>query len=527
LAWLFAHVIGRYGCPEMDAADRDGVVRQSVQLHLDRACLRPAKTAYTALLRKLSEAAPEVLRSGKAACFELPLTSVEAHGEPITISVALAAQPLLHLLLAEARSASKEAVAEILADAARHLRFRSLCLEVGPATARVTAVLSRAEPANAEVVRSAVKAEAKAKRALERAKAGDDAEALYKADAAHQAKTAQLDAQRKAFAAALNKCTAVIGVDPGRRQSIVATSIHIPAGESIDPVRALALGDFGREEMRAFFSGHALPEVERAGNAMAYDNAAFLLLAKTIAGEIDDVSRAIDARYRRVKTLKARLNGLLGRAATTCVPENAVDLLLQVLAPQDADAVLRAHRAMFRELTRAGRRKAERLALWSRLNGAKRSWFGMLSNLLAVSALALNAGVAFEDGDWGISERESADYRGRTENRVMAAVSPRRLLDIAKARLDWSGVVWWNVASWHTSKSDHRVGVVDSRQRKKGAKAFVSLWDGMKMDADEHAGETIGAAVLLKPLDAAGILLRDAILAGLVNKATANVGLSL
>jgi len=38
---------------------------------------------------------------------------------------------------------------------------------------------------------------------------------------------------------------------------------------------------------------------------------------------------------------------------------------------------------------------------------------------------------------------------------------------------------------------------VDDRQRPNGGKVFTALTDGMKMDADEHSGETMAAAAML------------------------------
>jgi hypothetical protein len=96
----------------------------------------------------------------------------------------------------------------------------------------------------------------------------------------------------------------------------------------------------------------------------------------------------------------------------------------------------------------------------------------------------------------------------------MAAVSPGKLLDAIRAKLDWSGIAWWNVASAYTSQTDHRVAVISEQQRPNGGKVFTALWDGARTDADLHGSETIAATALMRPLDAAGMALRDAVLAG-------------
>jgi len=167
---------------------------------------------------------------------------------------------------------------------------------------------------------------------------------------------------------------------------------------------------------------------------------------------------------------------------------------------------------MFRELARVSLRKAERLAEWSRIRGLKKSWFGYLANRIAVQALESDAGVALEDSTWGIERRGTAKYWGRTWNRLMAATSPRQLLDVICAKLDWSGVAWWSVCSAYTSQTDHRVAVISDKQRPSGAKTFTALWDGQQTDSDLHGGETIAATSRMRALDDDGIALRDAIL---------------
>jgi len=75
-------------------------------------------------------------------------------------------------------------------------------------------------------------------------------------------------------------------------------------------------------------------------------------------------------------------------------------------------------------------------------------------------------------------------------------------MKVVKAKLNWLGVVWWTVSSPFTSTTDIRYSIIDGGQRKKGGKVFIAVKDGMRMDADEHAAETIGAAAILRPIAA-------------------------
>jgi len=382
--------------------------------------------------------------------------------------------------------------------AAKSLRFRSVCIEIGPDSARCAAVVARAEPANSERVLDAIASEAKARKKLENArKPSAKADKLAEAETAHANAVGKLAAANADFRAALARCSVVLGVDPGRRDAIAATPLAIPQDRPLSADRILELAAFGKNEMYDLFTTCRLPDPERGGDVIAYANGPFLDLAKQIGAEIDTANGTIEARYKRIGKLKLRLNDLLGRRADAHIPEKRDDLPLDHLPRAVIIAARKAHCAFFIEYGRLLKRKADRRKLWERLHGAKKSWFGMLANRLAVSALALNAGVALEDSDWGIEDRDSESYWGPKNNRVLAAVSPRKLLDTIKARLDWSGVVWWNVPSWYTSKSDFRHCVVDDRQRPNGGKVFTALTDGMKMDADEHSGETMAAAAML------------------------------
>jgi hypothetical protein len=504
IVWVLGHVLARYDRPEMDAPDKDGVVRSCVQLHLDAACLRPAHKAYPSLLKNLTDAAPGVLRSKRPSRHDFVLTGIGARGDGIPIHATLAPKPLLHAALAEVRSArqvrGEESATENLEDLGKSLRFRSVCIEIGPDSARCAAVVARAAPANSERVLEAMSSEAKARKKLENArKPTAKAGKLAEAETAHAKAVGKLAAAMADFTIGLARCSVVFGVDPGRRDAMVATPLVIPHDRPLSADRILELAKFGQTEMHDLFTTCRLQNPERGGDVIGYANGPFLELAKQIGAEIDKASRAIDVRYKRIEKLKLRLNDHLGRRWDAYIPKKLDDLPLDHLPKGVIIAARKTHCAFFIEYGRVLKRKADRCKLWGRLHGAKKSWFGMLANRLAVSALALNAGVALEDSDWGVQDKDSESYWGPKNNRVMAAVSPRKLLDTIKARLDWSGVVWWNVPSWYTSKSDFRYCVVDGSQRPNGGKVFTALTDGMTMDADEHSGETMAAAALLCP----------------------------
>ena len=512
LAWLYRHVVERFGQPEFGQDPRF-----IAQLHLDKDCLRPVKKAYPELLTGFAGAIRPVLETGKPAQFTAFLTPVIAGGEAVELTVSLGRRGLLGILVPEVRALGRRPTPASLADLSGILGVRSLCLEIGPGEATIKAVLSRSEPVNSELVlkadRSIVQCRRKLDMALSKAALTPTEEILAdrdKAQAALDKAIVRADTLHRRFAEALRTRTAVIGVDPGRRDAMATSVLRIDGG--IEAGRALDLGGFTQNQMRTFLSSHALPEpdvVER----LSLDNQRFLSLMTEIGQRIDGLSRALNARYRRIAKLKGRINGALKLPAGRRLPEALDALDLSRLTESEVRDVTVWHRALFLELAKTVRLKAERLAQWERIRSVKRSWFGMIANSLSVSALEHDAGVALEDGDWGIERKESTNYQGRTQNRIMAAVSPRKLLDVIRAKLDWSGVVWWNVVSWYTSKTDHRVGVVSTEQRPQGGKVFTALHDGLRLDADQHAGETIAATALMTPLDADGMILRDSILA--------------
>jgi hypothetical protein len=63
---------------------------------------------------------------------------------------------------------------------------------------------------------------------------------------------------------------------------------------------------------------------------------------------------------------------------------------------------------------------------------------------------------------------------------VDAATSPRQLLDVVCAKLDWSGVAWRHASSAYTSQTAHRVAVVSLGQRPHGSKTITVPWGGVR-----------------------------------------------
>ena len=272
-----------------------------------------------------------------------------------------------------------------------------------------------------------------------------------------------------------------------------------------------------RKTLKAWLSEHSLPQPQVIDTLLLGAQAAIAHLEKQ-ADAIASASRRIDAVQRRLAKCKAAVNLLLGRAFAARLPDAFDELMAEpgvVARKLDADHRSRALSwfcAFRRRLRQAQVLKAERLDLWRRVAALVQCWHGFAANRIVDLAIRHQAVVAVEVSDWGVIGKEEGGYRGKAWNRIVAMLAPGKMKDRLQAKLDWSGVASWGVASPWTSRTDHRHAVAHVSQRPDGSDTFTALADGSKTDADLHAAETQAAMVLMRPLDEAGRKERDRIL---------------
>ena len=147
-----------------------------------------------------------------------------------------------------------------------------------------------------------------------------------------------------------------------------------------------------------------------------------------------------------------------------------------------------------------GRLKGQRRALYRRIDGLKRSWFGHVANVRAALAEKYGAVVAAEALSVLAVEKKDPGYKGRTFNKLINNGAKGKYTRRADDILKWRGVATLKLPSFYSSSTDWRTGTVDKGQR---SGSRFRARDGTEWDADLHAAELLARWLFLRPKPAA------------------------
>ncbi|PTX52335.1 hypothetical protein IQ03_01125 [Gemmobacter caeni] len=189
------------------------------------------------------------------------------------------------------------------------------------------------------------------------------------------------------------------------------------------------------------------------------------------------------------------MNRLTGADPTAPVPEAP-----QEVTGPEAARYRNMHGRFFRLLGGLGRLKARRRALYRRIDGVKRSWFGHVANVRAALAEKHGAVVVREDLSVLAVEKKDVAYRGRTFNKLINNGAKGQYTRRADDTLEWRGIATLKLPSFYSSSTDWRTGTVDRGQRS-GSRFRAP--DGAEWDADLHAAELLARWLFLRPKPAA------------------------
>ena len=131
-----------------------------------------------------------------------------------------------------------------------------------------------------------------------------------------------------------------------------------------------------------------------------------------------------------------------------------------------------------------GRLKGQRRALYRRIDGLKRSWFGHVANVRAALAEKYGAVVAAEALSVLAVEKTDPGYKGRTFNKLINNGAKGKYTRRADDTLEWRGIATLKLPSFYSSSTDWRTGTVDKGQR---SGSRFRARDGTEWDADLHA----------------------------------------
>jgi len=141
--------------------------------------------------------------------------------------------------------------------------------------------------------------------------------------------------------------------------------------------------------------------------------------------------------------------------------------------------------------------KELRRDVYRKVSAIKRCWFGWLSTREAEMATALDAVVVRENATFLAVPNDDPKYMGRTFNKMLNNGARAIYEAIASAKLAWLGIPKLRIPSPYTSKADLSASSVYETKRR--GEDFVDA-SGKKWHADEHAGLTIAAWLLLRKM---------------------------
>jgi hypothetical protein len=251
----------------------------------------------------------------------------------------------------------------------------------------------------------------------------------------------------------------------------------------------------GKRETKAFLETHVSGAEVEVLERVQISGRAFLARIAEHADRIDTLRSEIDLGYARLGRLKGELNRLTGadpRAPVQEAPE-------EVTGPEAA-RYRSMHGRFFRLLNGLERLKARRRALYRRIDGLKKSWFGHVANVRAALAERYGAVVASEALTVLAEEKTGPGYKGRTFNKLINNGAKGQYTRRADDTLKWRGVATLKLPSFYTSSTDWRTGTVDKGQR--SGSRFLAR-DGTEWDADLHAAELLARWLFLRPKPAA------------------------
>jgi hypothetical protein len=230
--------------------------------------------------------------------------------------------------------------------------------------------------------------------------------------------------------------------------------VVVRCADGVSPERvAFAGSNPGKRETRAFLEAHISGDEVEVLERVQLSGRAFLARIAEHADRIDTLRSEIDRGYARLGRLKGELNRLTGADPTTPVPEAPEE----VTGPEAA-RYLSMHGRFFRLLGGLGRLKARRRALYRRIDGLKKSWFGHVANIRAALAEKYGAVVAAEALSVLAVERTDPGYKGRTFNKLINNGSKGKYTRRADDILKWRGIATLKLPSFYSSSTDWRTG---------------------------------------------------------------------
>ncbi|MBS1807587.1 MAG: transposase [Acidobacteria bacterium] len=258
----------------------------------------------------------------------------------------------------------------------------------------------------------------------------------------------------------------------------------IQADREIDIAEMERIQLFTKAQTRKHLETHAHPEgqslvIER----IRFSGRKFLDAIKRKCSQIDEIRSWIDVAYNKVEHLK-------------------IEIVRDLQLPADSllanDGSHPKLRKFFQLLNKINGWKAKRRVVYGKIAALKRNWFGFLSNQELALAQKHDATIVREHLTNEAIEVDDPKYKGRTFNKMINNGARGQYERMASNKFLWYGVPEFALPSFYTSQTCTVHASVNESQR--DGEVFKCAVGGERHHADEHAGDTIGLYLLLRPI---------------------------
>ena len=286
----------------------------------------------------------------------------------------------------------------------------------------------------------------------------------------------------------INSFDHFVSRDFGYKNTITLTVVR--RDREIDPAEMARLLDLSKEDALKYLESHCHP-MDNIVNRVRFSGQAFLAAVNDNCQKIENLASQISLGYNKLERLKANICGYLEMETDQRFADGMLPRIKDPL-------VKRLYEKFYRLLNHIWSLKGQRLGLYAKIKGLKKTWFGFLSNQEVALAEHHNAAIIREDLTVMAKEKEAPGYKGRIFNKMINNGSKGEYIRRARDKFLWDGISEVAIPSYFTSTTCPAHALVDATMR--NGDRFLCPRCGKVEHADEHAADTIGNYLLLRPL---------------------------
>ncbi len=294
----------------------------------------------------------------------------------------------------------------------------------------------------------------------------------------------QLDISIKAKYDELNNAKYIVGRDFGYKETISLSVIENDFHLSIKEFEKRL--NLKKPETKSFYENNI--HTPKVIETLQFSGKKFLNKIKIISKRVDEISSHIKRKYNEIEELLVDLRNQLGIDEDTLISKKMKTKNQKLSAKIDL---------LFKMIEQVKTSKSKRKAMYNKVSGIKRTWFGFLSTQELKLIKKYDAALVVEDLTVMAAEKAKPSYKGKRFNKMINNGSKGQYMRIAQEKMFWNGILEHRIPSFYSSTSCVKHAVVDKKMRK--GEIFKCQQCNKVEDADLHAATTISSFLMLKP----------------------------